>query len=299
MPQAELIFGIVGAIGTPIQFFINILEEELRRREYEPETIRLSKLMDAVALSTPAPQNVSEYERLIALIQRGDELRQRGGDDVLAKLALSQINAKRPAQPPSTLDSKAFIIRQLKHPEEVYLLRNVYRDAFHVIGLYSPKLDRQTTLIRHHGMSREQADELMQLDEHENVEFGQRFRDTFHLADVFISQPESGHDTSAAQLTRFFDLLFGARIITPTKDEYGMFLAYAGALRSSSLSRQVGASLLRDGDVLALGTNEVPRFGGGSYWEKDLLQPPPVSGSDGRDHVRKVDSSDEMKREVV
>lgn len=92
----------------------------------------------------------------------------------------------------------------------------------------------------------------------------------------------------------FLALLFGEAIITPTRDEHGMFLAQAAALRSSSLSRQVGAAVLNAyGEVLALGVNEVPRYGGGQYWG--------AKGEvDGRDHVfRGYDSSDRQKLVVI
>ena len=49
-----------------------------------------------------------------------------------------------------------------------------------------------------------------------------------------------------------------------------MFFAQAAAYRSVDLSRQVGAAILTDdGDVISTGCNEVPKFGGGLYWEGD------------------------------
>lgn len=49
-------------------------------------------------------------------------------------------------------------------------------------------------------------------------------------------------------------------IMRPTLSETGMFAAYGAQLRSACLSRQVGASLLdQRGNVLAIGTNEVPK----------------------------------------
>jgi deoxycytidylate deaminase len=36
------------------------------------------------------------------------------------------------------------------------------------------------------------------------------------------------------------------------------------------MGRQVGAAMVNDlGHVLAVGSNEVPRAGGGSYWERE------------------------------
>jgi cytidine deaminase len=71
-----------------------------------------------------------------------------------------------------------------------------------------------------------------------------------------------------------------------------MFFAHAAALRSGSLSRQVGAAICTtEGDIVAVGTNEVPSAGGGSYWEGD--------DDDQRDHVTGADPGDQKKRVVT
>ncbi|MCH8266907.1 MAG: cytidine deaminase, partial [Acidobacteria bacterium] len=71
------------------------------------------------------------------------------------------------------------------------------------------------------------------------------------------------------------------------------FLASSTALRSSALSRQVGAAILSPtGEVLSVGTNEVPCFGGGQYWgEKD--------SPDARDHIKGRDSTNQMEVVVL
>jgi deoxycytidylate deaminase len=46
-----------------------------------------------------------------------------------------------------------------------------------------------------------------------------------------------------------------------------MYLAQSASLRSSDLSRQVGAAIFgADREIVSLGCNEVPAFGGGTYW---------------------------------
>ncbi len=233
---AEMIFAIVAAIGTPLDFVAQSLEEELATRSYASDRIHLSRLMDAFELPTPPPAlDAPSYDRLLTLIRRGDELRGKYGPDALALLTASHINSKRPLKAPRSFPGKAFILRQLKHPEEVYRLRSIYEDGLHVLGLYCPVSVRKHELKTRHVMTEEQADELIRRDEYERPESGQRFRDTFHLADVFIevSADVIGAERTKQQIKRFIDLLFGSRITTPTKDEYGMYLAHAAALRSS------------------------------------------------------------------
>jgi cytidine deaminase len=102
--------------------------------------------------------------------------------------------------------------------------------------------------------------------------------------------------TSAAtcrkQVRRFIQLLFGSNRITPTHDEYGMYLAKSASLRTADLSRQVGAAIFSpSGEVLTLGSNEVPRFGGGTYWAGDP--------GDARDHVIGYDPNDRRQVEIL
>lgn len=51
-----------------------------------------------------------------------------------------------------------------------------------------------------------------------------------------------------------------------TTDESGMYAAYSASLKSACLSRQVGAAIVnKEGNVISLGWNDVPKFGGGLY----------------------------------
>ncbi|HUF45345.1 MAG TPA: deaminase, partial [Aestuariivirgaceae bacterium] len=70
---------------------------------------------------------------------------------------------------------------------------------------------------------------------------------------------------------RYLRLLFGHKFTTPGRDEYGMYLAKAASLRSADLSRQVGAAIFTPmGEVISIGSNEVPKGGGGTYFEGDI-----------------------------
>jgi deoxycytidylate deaminase len=112
---------------------------------------------------------------------------------------------------------------------------------------------------------------------------------TFQKADLFISATAPDESTEAVR--RFIELIFGHPFHTPTREEFGMCMAQSAALRSSSLGRSVGAAILTDeGDVVSVGTNEVPRFGGGQYWPGDR--------PDGRTFVVGYDSSDRIRRQM-
>jgi len=86
----------------------------------------------------------------------------------------------------------------------------------------------------------------------------------------------------------YFNVLFGHPYETPTFDEYAMFIAFSAALRSADLSRQVGAVIARNNEIIGTGANDCPKYGGGLYWPEydpntHLIQ----DTSDGRDYKRR------------
>jgi deoxycytidylate deaminase len=144
------------------------------------------------------------------------------------------------------------------------------------------------SLQSQHSTSEREARDLISRDQKEDDAFGQNTRDTFALADLFLS-----HNLSSCkrEVDRFIDLVFANPFITPTQDEQCMFVAYASSLRSGDLSRQVGASVTTvAGDVLSVGCNDVPRFGGGLYWPGE---------ADQRDYVRGFDSNEKRRDEII
>lgn len=108
------------------------------------------------------------------------------------------------------------------------------------------------------------------------------------MADVFVQRRGEAYKK---QLERFLDLIFGHPFKTPTREEHAMFLAYVSAARSAQLGRQVGAAIATsDGDVVAVGMNEVPSQNGGPYWDGDP--------EDDRDHIRKIDSNFQHRKRI-
>src|SRR5581483_8228088 len=135
---------------------------------------------------------------------------------------------------------------------------------------------------------REHAEGLVTRDQKDAAKsYGQNVRQSFPMADVFL---ESTNDARLLDdIRRFVRLILGDNTETPTKDEYGMAHAHHSGLRSGALGRQVGAAIAtQNGEIIALGTNEVPKFGGGQYWCGD--EP------DNRDIRKERDSSDLLKQ---
>lgn len=285
----ELVIGLVAAVGTPLELVQTSIRDQLEKRRYTTDVLRLSDYTQSFSLAVGRDRG-DEADRIDAAMTRGNEARTKTDrNDILSLAAIADIHNRR-GDEAGPLPRQAFLLRQLKRPEEVQLLRRTYGEGFVLLGVYCRRSERERNLKKQ-GIHEDRVQDLIARDEHEAMTGGQALRETYHLADLFI---EAGDDIEAAKqgLARMLDLLFGLGLFTPTRAEYGMFHAHAASLRSAQLGRQVGAALLSpEGDLISVGTNEVPKSGGGLYWEGDSL--------DSRDHQRGQDSSDQARVDIL
>lgn len=310
----ELVFGLVGAVGSQLKpTRQHLVKALLRLVEYESAEIDVINLLDRPDL--PRYAGVFEVKAkasaYAAKMNAGDDFRRTlGTNSALAYMAINRIIELRkewnvahglPATKP--IPKRAYILDSLKRPEEVELLRQVYGDSFHLIGAYSPREKRLAALEKairdtETGTEKDEPtpEQLLQRDLIDKTSpFGQDVGETFPEADLFVDA--STADGSQKWIDRYIEVLFGNEFKTPTRDEFGMYHAFGARMRSADLARQVGACITTaDGQVLAVGTNEVPRFGGGQYWdETGSLLPPP---DDGRDFKAERDESNVMRQKL-
>ena len=264
----ELFFGFVSPVGTSEQRVVDEFTRELKGRGYEVEVIRLSELLAAYA-DPDRLRSETEFQRIRSRQRAGNELRRKHGNDVVARIGCAAVASRRTegqsegGERPS--DRRAYLFRSLKHPDEASLLRTVYGRGFYLIAAHAGYEERVTDLVGR-GMRIEDAVELMTLDDKEADENGQNTRECFELADFYTT----GSERLPANVTRYIELLFEALYVTPTRDEYAMFMAASAAQRSGDLARQVGAAICsKGGEVLSVGCNEVPKAMGGAYWPGD------------------------------
>lgn len=287
-PGSELVFGLVAPVGSDLDALEADLANQLRQYGYTPNSIRLSTLLDGVRSLDVELKAAPEFDRLMSYMNGGNQLRAQSGGEVLALSAMASIRQRRRKDNP-VCRRTAHVLRSIKHPDEVRALRAVYGPGFFLVGLSASTAQKEWSLMQK-GLTKDQAETVIERDASEDNEFGQQTRDAFELADVFIRQhPERAKTTK--QLERFLRLVFGAIVETPTPDEHAMFLAYASSLRSADLSRQVGAVMWKDGvGVVATGCNDVPAPGGGLYWG---------GARDQRDHVVGRDANEHHREQIV
>jgi len=275
------------------------LEVFLNRVNRETRVIRLSESFNLRKKERNEPDGLKFYN---TMMDYGDKLRQRSKNKAaVASIGVAEILNDRSTFTPETESrSKVYVIRQLKTPEEIDRLREIYGKRFVALSCFASRKNRVDTLSRRladraHEIQtskyRHQAEQLIQRDENDpDTLWGQNTRKAFPNADIFVSADDT--ESLREQLNRALEVLFDNRHRTPTRDEYGMFLAEAAALRSAALGRQVGAVITTTGgDTISVGTNEVPRAGGGLYWEGDH--------PDRRDHTFGVDSNDRFKEKLL
>ncbi|MEN2673140.1 anti-phage dCTP deaminase [Herbaspirillum huttiense] len=295
----ELFFGLVGPTGTDTTLVCKELAAQLRKIGYESEIISLSDLIREYSGLT-AESN--EYHRILALMKEGNRLCESSAKaDFIARLGLIDIRRRRKTKSgdeKSPAPRTAYILRSFKRKEEVELFRSIYGKAFTLISIYSSREERLDALAHRLAASEKlslravehEAVQLINTDEEDGNDLGQKVRDTFPLADYFVTV--SDRSRLKSQLSRLVQLIFGDPYLTPTREEHAMFFAQAEALRSGDLSRQVGAVIVSsEGEILATGCNDAPKAHGGLYWSDD---PQPK-----RDLELGHDMNAKIKREIV
>lgn len=304
----EIVIGLVAPIGTPLGPTISALAEQFSSRGYAVRQIKVTDIYKMLSGYIPPKISLVEtpmVERYKSFISYGNHVRDVMDDgSVLAALTIYRIVGTR-IRETSKIDEKfsrtVYILDQFKRQEEIELLRSVYGRVFFQVSVYSRRSARVDYLARkfaedvgdlNHDHFRADAERLVNDDQDQQKEkYGQRVGKIFHNADLIVNKDIHDPDVSA-QICRFCELMFGANFHSPNKYEYGMFAAKSAALRTTDLSRQVGAAIFSSkGEVIALGSNEVPKAGGGTYW--------PDEDADDREFKRGYDSNDLRKREIL
>ena len=272
----ELIIGLCGAIGSGIQNLKDTLILELEQHGYHVEHIRLSNL---IYKASNKPKDIEcGFERYNKLQDLGDELRSVKRLSILADLSIGEIAIRRQKlfgkqtteEAVKVTKKVAYIIDQIKHPQEIELLQVVYRNNFYMLGLLRTENERKENL-KDEGISDENVAKLILRDKKDDNKYGQQVEKSLHKADYFIRNIDVAEEINSS-ISRFIKLIHGTNHITPTNDETGMYSAFSASLRSACLSRQVGASIIdKEGNILSTGCNDVPKFKGGLYTSESKM----------------------------
>lgn len=300
----ELVLGLVGAIGSKINTVSNILGSILENEfNYKVVPIRVSaEILVNHPLYNQKYKDIDlndPFKKISTFMNFGNDLRSSFSHDYLACEVIDLIIKNRKT---NTHENQrvVYIINSLKHDEEVKTLRQVYGNNFFQISIFESENLRENALINDLGISPENAKELIKRDANEKQDFGQKTRATFPLGDYFIKYDDKTYAQIRASCKRFLSLIFSAPHISPTFNEYAIYLAFTSSLKSADLSRQVGAVLARNENILSTGANDVPKFGGGQYWPTYNETTGDITDKrGGRDHTRKIDPNTSSKTKII
>ncbi len=276
----ELVIAFCGPVGSEISGVVERIGKILKDAyHYEVKKIKVSDLIKKYARLVDREYDDAKLrepaQRYLLLQNYGDDLRRDYETDILGQLVVKEISvystSKTLKEKPEKAGDKethkiAFLVDSLKHPEEVKILRAVYRNMFFLFGIFC-SADIRRSNLEGKDIKGSDAEIIMERDKDEKTEYGQKLNDTLQYADFFINN----NNPKARPIERFLSLIMAADLsLTPTQDEFAMYVAQSAALRSGCLSRQIGAAILnKDGEIISTGHNDVPKSGGGLYSAED------------------------------
>lgn len=278
--STELIIALIGPVASGVSTTASLLRRKLQS-EFGYDVPEIIKLSDFIKKYEPGQLNdASLADRITSYQDAGNKMRGDRGSGFLAKLAIQQISKIRHADGfRKVTDSlgkeidvplpkkRVYIIDSLKHPEEISQLREIYGNILWVIGVSAADHVRQMRLEQL-GVPNAKILDILNRDMGQKAEFGQKVRKAFSSADYFVRNDAENGASLEAALLRFLDVLFGAKLHSPTWEESAMFHAATAGSKSACMSRQVGAALVdANGELISVGWNDVPKFGGGLYGE--------------------------------
>lgn len=301
--ESELFFGITYLLGAEIEALRvidelkTILEDKLAYRVYVIDVADIIQSCDISKNTKYNYRELMEHAQHICCLHKNRAALMCGAIDKIIKIRNN--NTRR----------NAYIINAIKRPEEFSLLKKIYREAFFLIGIYMPEPERKEKLRNEiPGLEDNEIDRIMIEDEKSSdtksgTKYGTNSKAVYHQADALIDVSsnskkfplDSSENSSVRVLNRLINLIFGNPYYTPTFHEHAMFMAFCNSIHSSDLSRQVGAALCLDNQIIALGANECQQSGGLPYFTNEDYSDFPH----GKDYTRNCDSNSQMINKVI
>src|SRR5690349_22898375 len=142
--ELELVFGLAGPVGSDLQEVSRTLADALKKGEYlEVEEISISAILRQITARRDLTRvdgtrielfDTPEEMRISSHMDAGNAFRRLcGSAAAVAAAAIAEVRGRR-RRAGGKPSRRAYIIRSLKRPEEVSLLRRVYGPGFFLIG---------------------------------------------------------------------------------------------------------------------------------------------------------------------
>ncbi|MGO2236520.1 hypothetical protein B6N13_05445 [Marinomonas sp. UCMA 3892] len=276
---SELVFGLTAPIGVNCSIIIEELERQIEFHNWRPHLINTSALVlnELQFIDSREQEKGLTAFRIASKQAKYTEEIGKGASltSINSALIIDYIKSQREKQRGFCLDKGAYgvvyIINMLIDDKDSEQLREFYEHGYFQIGITDSEVNRKKNL-----------DKLFKAGSY-NTTYEQNFarhvaeridkkeiEKVFIHSDFFIDASENRND----KIERFIDLIFGAPNISPTHSEFSMFMAFMASVDSADLSRQVGAVISsQNNDIVATGSNDVQKAGGGKYWPDEVYEP--------------------------
>ncbi|SFS68097.1 Deoxycytidylate deaminase [Sulfitobacter marinus] len=289
----ELFFGVVGPVGAGGSRVIASLERVCEEAGYEVAIIKASTVIRTWAADQNPPKSADAEDKLATVEEMqnlGDDMRKKDTSEValgvLREIAKTRAEAQNldyhvgEAVAPDD-KKRVYLIDSIRHPSETNVFRRIYGSSFALLGVVCEEPERVDRILGKYftkpeaqqEANKERVRAFVKRDADDSEKsYGQHVTDAFFEADFFINNtevdPVDEKQLLDEKCSRLVDIISHSKVVRPTIDETAMHHAHSARVRSSCLSRQVGASLVdKDGTIIATGANEVPAAGGGVYGE--------------------------------
>ncbi len=173
---SELVLGIINTIGTDTKKVISHIKSTLEDFSYNVIEIKVSdEIISQFSKDNPKFKKNELYQRISYYMDLGNRARRDSQDNsILMKGVAKYIYEKREDVDDGNEEHKillekkpsnktAYIVKSLKHPDEVNFMRNTYGEGFHLIALTGSYSERYDYLVRKR-LSKEQSIELLNRD---------------------------------------------------------------------------------------------------------------------------------------
>jgi dCMP deaminase len=183
------------------------------------------------------------------LIDVGNELRERHGADVLARLALEKLE-----------DGENFVFTSIRNPHEVKKLQE--RKDFLMVNVTSPERDRLNRIIKRNREGDPQN--IHELREKENSENSnnpnaQQLKKVAEMSKVVLKNDFTLEKLREKVEKMVNDYLFRLQDPRPDWDHYFMGIAEQVKMRCNCMSAKKGAIIVKDKMIVSTGYNGTPK----------------------------------------
>ena len=258
MVEQELkphIIGLTGSFGSGCSYIAdNILVKHGYKKVSLTAILKILYEKDGNKLDGASRRALQDF---------GDELRNKKGNDFLAKKAFAQISTELKEN-----QTAKWVVDSIRNPAEVSFLRSISK--FFLFGIYAEKDTRWHRVKKKYQSNRGDFDDDDKNDTgNESDKHGQRVGDCFSEADIVLSNSKKIDVEGNVDFQKLEGLVTSYSGLTEKplekkqplrKEEALMAMAYAASQQSSCLKRKVGAIIVDEfGNVISSGFNEVPR----------------------------------------